>query len=121
MSGVFEVGLQEHDGGIALARVENVKDDHLVTLVTEMLQPGNDLVGVVEQVRHDNHQPAPFDPLGHFVQSDGDIGLLGRFLMGDLAEQDMQMTGFGAGRNVAADFLIKRHQPDGVALTEHHV
>ncbi len=61
---------------IELGRVEDVKDDDLVPAVAEMLEPGDDPRGIVEQVGEDHHDPSLLEPLRQVVEDQPQVRLL---------------------------------------------
>ncbi len=57
-----------------LRLVEDVKQNHLVMLVTKMVQRSNDLFGVIVQVADQNDQTTAFESFGQSMQGVADIG-----------------------------------------------
>ena len=62
------------EGEVEFGRVESVEEHHFVFVVTQMLETGEDLGHVVEEVAEDEDDSSPAGAAGEFVEHPAEVG-----------------------------------------------
>jgi hypothetical protein len=106
---------------IDFARIQDVEDQHLVLAVPEVLQTGEYLVGIVDQIADDHHQTAAPDAIGHLREYGTDIRLLTRLDLAQTGHQVGELLATTARRNHLDGLLIEGHQTHRVVLLHQQV
>jgi hypothetical protein len=106
---------------INFRRVKHVQNDHIVPTMPQMLQPGEHRFDVVEQIAHDHDDPTPAETLGEVVKDRAGAGLSRRGRLLHYMQQLLELGWIAARPNDLADFLIERHEPDGIPLVEYEI
>ena len=99
----------------------HVQQDHLVLLVTEVMQGLEHLLRVVEQVGDDDDQPATVYPFGYVVEDGCKCGLVAGFRLVKLLKDRPQVPAAAARGNITADRGVERYESDRVLLVDHQV
>ena len=107
-------------------RVENLKNEHLVLAMPEMLQARQHLgrLGVQiawQKIREHDDEAAALDLFSNLVQRRGPIRGAGGLGVLQLAEQRRQIALHRARRQIAGDAFVEQHQAHGVTLVNHQI
>jgi hypothetical protein len=96
-----------------------VEDDDLVLAVPEVLEPFDDRIRLVEEIRDQDAQAATAQPLGHVVQRDADAGALGWLDVLERLQGLVHLAAHRTRRQVLADRIVEENQPGGILLLDH--
>jgi len=98
-----------------------VEDEDLVALVPEMTKGTEYVAGVAIEVGDDDDEATTMDAFGETMEDLGDVGGTARGEVFELAEEDVEMDGGGAGRDEGADLGVEGDEADGILLADHEI
>lgn len=104
-----------------LGGIEHVEYDHVVPLVLEVFQAGENLGRLVEQIAEDGHHAATCKSLGRFVQDRAYLRCLVRGPANEQTTNIFQVRGLTGGPEELPNLRIERGQPDAIGLLHDKV
>ncbi len=101
--------------------VEDLKNDHVVAAITEMLNAFDDVFRIIEEIADEDDEGAVVHLFGDFIKDRPGAGLLILRNGGEFIDDHAPLARIVARLDEVADFLIKDGKPRGILLVEGNV
>ena len=101
--------------------IQNVKQNHIVTTIAQNSQGVYDFVRIGQQIGHQHHQAAMPNHGRHTSQVASDVRRARRLAALQHGQNLSKMRPSAARRQTCSQFIVKRHESNGVLLMNHQI